>query len=196
MGADRFKGKIRNSFQDRIMMMLKIVGIGLHRTGTRSISKALKTFGYRSLHGGPGLNLALVNDKIDTDFFDEYDAVFDGFCCLKYQTLDSCYDNLKFIYTTRNIDSWLGSCKHRYSGYVETITRKAVFGDFTFDKKIWKDTYNRHHDRVMKFFEGREQDLLVMDIEEDNKWKKLCEFFGHKIPKGHFPWEGKRGDRE
>ena len=171
--------------------MLKILGMGLHKTGTRTISKALEILGYNSNHGGRDVNIALVNKKIDFKKLNKYDAIFDGFCCLKYRTLDSHYDDLKFIYTTRNLESWLASCQHRYRGHIETITRKAVFGEFAFDKKIWTDSYLRHEKQVRDYFKGR-NDILEINIEEKNKWEKLCEFLNCDIPEVEFPWIGKR----
>ena len=78
--------------------MNKIFGIGLPRTGTTSLSKALRALGYE------GQNYCLLHDtrtsdrttffEVDNSFYRNFKDIFHG------------NKNSKFILTTRDRDSW------------------------------------------------------------------------------------------
>ena len=56
------------------------------------------------------------------------------------------------------------------------------------------ERYVKHHDGVMRYFEGR-NDLLVMNIVEGDGWNKLCGFLGRPLPDVPFPHKNRAKPR-
>ena len=56
-------------------------------------------------------------------------------------------------------------------------------------KKLMTKKYYEHIEDVNKYFKGREEDLLIINIIAGEGWKKLCPFVGKKIPRIPFPKE-------
>ena len=122
---------------------MKVFCIGLSRTGTQSLAKALKTLGYNSSHHPPlsfrfdicsrfvlrilkkmGVNnyYPYILYRFGTlyfkhDPFTKFDAFSDTPIARFYKRLDRQYPNSKFILTVRDIHSWLKSCKRLFASY-------------------------------------------------------------------------------
>ena len=84
--------------------MIKIFGIGLSRTGTLSLTEALKELGYRTVHYPPIPKFF--------KYIDENDAFTDITVSCNYKILDKKYLGSKFILTIRDKESWLKSCEN------------------------------------------------------------------------------------
>jgi len=136
---------------------IKIFCIGTGKTGTTSVEKALRDFGYKLGNQVEAENLlddyARRNFKAILKFCKSADAFQDAPFCFKYTyvALDQYFTNAKFILTIRNSDeqwynslvnfhtktvtdddklpSWedLKSSEYRYKGYRAEV-RKKVFG--------------------------------------------------------------------
>ncbi len=66
--------------------------------------------------------------------------------------------------------------------------RVATYGGLAFaDERRLGDVYDDHHARVVKYFDGRPQDLLVMNIAAGEGWEKLCPFLNCAAPAAPFP---------
>lgn len=91
--------------------MSKVFGIGLSRTGTQSITSAMRILGYKTVHY-PQILLYKAG-KLSTDFkpLENFDAAFDTPVTRFYKELDRNFPASKFILTVRDIDSWLKSCE-------------------------------------------------------------------------------------
>jgi len=180
--------------------MSKVFCIGLSRTGTSSITKALQMLGYKAIHY-PRLK----------DIFElakKYDAMTDTTVCVSFEELDKKYPNSKFILTTRNIESWLESCKWFFSlekilkssrykrtgnllGEQQIYLRETLYGSRFFDYEKYRQGFLNYHDKVFNYFKDRE--LLIMDIGKGDSFKKLCPFLGKPILQKQFPHLHNRG---
>jgi len=164
----------------------KIFGIGLSRTGTRSLAEAFQLLGYTFIHN-PGKNGLLFQGRLD------------GACDISvtryYKELDEKFPNSKFIHTIREKEQWLKSMEMHYASKPsETCTpriignRIAVYGQVDFNKETFSKKYDQHYKDVDIYFKERPSDLLTINLCEGDGWEKLIPFIGHtKIPRGPFP---------
>lgn len=178
--------------------MNKIFGIGLSRTGTSSLTKALQMLGYKAIHY-PRLK----------DIFElakKYDAMTDTTVCVCFEELDKRFPNSKFILTTRDIKSWLKSCKWFFSlekalnsprykrtgnllGKQQIYLREKLYGSKFFSEK-YKQYFINYHNKVKDYFKDR---LLIMNIGKGDGFNKLCPFLEKPILQKHFPHLHNRG---
>ena len=92
----------------------KIFGIGLSRTGTQSLSRALRTLEYRTAHYPNIVYYRLGRADIDINEVKKYDAVTDIPVARFYKELDIAFPGSKFILTIRNAKKWVESCNKLY----------------------------------------------------------------------------------
>jgi len=159
----------------------KIFGLGFPRTGTTSLNNALKLLGFKSKHHPINLYTFL-----DDSYLEKYDAFVDSPIPLIYKKLDRKFPGSKFILTTRSLDSWLESMEWFYNhGSAKWNTSEIIYryrreflGTEKFNKEILKKKYIDFHNDVMNYFAKREEDLLVIKVEDKEKYKNLCEFLG------------------
>jgi hypothetical protein len=163
----------------------KVFGIGLSRTGTWSLTSALAALGFRALHFP--VNLKQI---------DNHDALTDTPIAADFETLDLLYPGSKFIYTTRELDDWLESCRALWLRRQAVFDRSSLvsgfhrrlYGGTGFDPARFVAAYRRHDDRVRSYFRDRPEDLLVLDIcSGDAAWEPLCSFLGVPVPDAPFP---------
>jgi hypothetical protein len=62
------------------------------------------------------------------------------------------------------------------------IVRIEIFGTCVYNKDRFIYTYERHKNEVINYFKGRENDLLVMDIDKGDGWDDLCPFLDISKP--------------
>lgn len=176
--------------------MSKIFCVGLQRTGTTSLNKALNILGYNSIHGP----YQLFN-SVDDPLISRFDAFTDNPIPLLYKKLDSKFPNSKFILTTRDIDTWLESVEwlfeRGYSAYKRNkypeINRihKSLYGRETFDRIAFKDKWLEHKEDVLNYFKERKSDLLILDQSQNFNWNELCNFLNQPVPDTPFPYKHK-----
>lgn len=179
----------------------KIFGIGLNKTGTRSLAAALRILGFRTLHKGDTATSDLVDRAMDgglppLDLIgDQYDAYLDVDAIVRrFGELDSHYPDSKFILTTSEIDSWLNSRRR----HAEANRLRAAEGRYDgplleIDLDEWRDEWKRHHDAVRAYFASRSDDLLVFDVRAGDDWTTLAPFLESPVPSRPFPWENREG---
>lgn len=172
---------------------MKVFGIGLSRTGTKSLADALEKLGFRSKHF-PSLK-ALLWDA------ERYDALTDTTVALFYKRLDELYPDAKFVLTVRDETSWLDSVERfwawsrRYrqnradkkalkSG---TITNIVLYGSDVFNADLYVYARHRHHEDVRRYFANRPGKLLELDICGGEGYEKLCPFLGLDVLDKPFP---------
>ncbi len=183
----------------------KIFGIGLSRTGTRSLSEALRILGCDVSHYPTDETtfeeLAVAN--YDLTVLKDQDAVTDITVAPYYAQLDRRYPGAKFILTVRAKPSWLTSCRNHWLerpafsaarsttyGRMRRLLRAAVFGCYEFDAERFSWVYDLHVKNVREHFAGRPDSLLVIDICGGETWQPLCDFLGREIPGQLFPHRG------
>jgi hypothetical protein len=187
-----------------------ILGLGLTRTGTSSLTDALNLLGYRSLHYPDDDRtrkeikafLASDGDRLRLSILEKYDALTDTPICATFEALDAAYPGSRFVLTVREKESWLESCRRFFresidpflrgypdnpsAVYIRTIHAR-LYGSATFDRERFSRAYDDYHERVRRHFGDRPQDLVTMDICAGEGWEPLCEFLGVPLPGTQFP---------
>lgn len=174
--------------------MDKIFGVGLGRTGTVSLARAMRVLGYNVKHNPS--NIETVKD---------YDFCNDIFIAARYKFFDYIFPHAKFILTIRDVDSWVESSR-QYAARKDTITngrpdisldraenRFLVYGITHFDEGVFREVFLEFNREIVKHFQGREHKLLVMDIRNGDGWEILCPFLGKSVPDHPFPHGHKAG---
>ncbi|MCJ8305169.1 sulfotransferase family protein [Shewanella sp.] len=160
----------------------KVFIIGLPRTATTSVCVATLSLGFKTAH------TAYTQRAMD-----EAQIIADTPIFCDYQQLDKIYPNAKFVYLTRESDKWLPSIRQllermytnlqRSDGGFNPILKRCyngVFEPLTLDN-IAKDSfllecYQRHYQGALDYFNGREQDLLIIDVAHSDSFQQLADF--------------------
>ena len=107
----------------------KILGVGMHKTGTKSFANALRTLGYRvtgpfgvNEHHAPDTTLRHALKTIE-----EYDAAQDNPWPFLYREIDAAYPGSKFVLTLRDPDDWIRSVVNHFGG-TSTPMREWIYG--------------------------------------------------------------------
>lgn len=174
--------------------MSKIVGIGMHKTGTTTLGAALDTLGFRVCGWSPELSEAFLSHNHDFiwNLVESHDAFQDHPWPFFYKEIDKRYPNSKFILTLRNEQEWTRSVAN-FFGNRSTELRKWVYGVDSVRKKkeILLTRFRQHNNEVREYFRTRENDLLEVSLDEGDGWKKICEFLNTEIPNVPFPYENR-----
>lgn len=195
----------------------RVWGIGLTRTGTKSLTKALELLGYRAVHY-PTLS-TLLHEPIE--------AATDEPVAVSYKYLDFLYPSSKFILTERDEDDWIRSAAaHRQrhferwrqwspvsTAFTESdadwihsqtavilgqsllrdraveraFTQMTLYETIAFDEHKFRQGSRRYHADVSRYFATRPDDLLRLRICDGVGWESLCPFLGVPIPSQPFP---------
>jgi hypothetical protein len=149
--------------------MHKLFGIGLPRTGTTSLAKALRILGYS------GENYCMLSKRKEEDehkFFEVNNAFYS---CYKYLFTEN--ENAKFILTIRDSTSWQNSVSNFQT--TQITVGKEQYKDY----RTTLPNITEYTQEVMKFFNdyGAMNQLLVVDLFDKGcdcicKWKNLYEF--------------------
>ena len=157
---------------------MHVWGIGLSRTGTKSLFNAFRALGFEPathyLHPEEWENVG------------QYKFANDLPIPARFEELDRRFPNSKFIYTIRpNMKQWLRSneihvarlamqsaCPEWMESY-----QNEMYGVPRFDRACFQEAYRRHDEHVRDYFQGRD-DFLVMNIVEGDGWEKLIPFVG------------------
>lgn len=193
----------------------KVFGIGLNRTGTTSLTKALDILGFRVIHF-PFDEITQQevyrfsrssSQKMKLSLLESHDGITDTVACYLYQALDHAYPGSRFILTVRDKQSWLESCEHlleellrplydvnanaRYTEYHRFI-HTQVYGIPHFDRAIFSQAFDAYHSEAERYFRTKSSQLLVLDICGGEGWDRLAPFLGKPIPEAPFPFENRR----
>lgn len=186
----------------------KIFGLGLSRTGTRSLTSALQVLGYDCSHYpiDEDTYTELSHAQYDLTLLKYYDGLTDITTAPFYREFDKLYPGSKFILTVREKEGWLRSCAHHWfnrPAFKETddpddlvhlrmrqFLRSAVYGCYNFDPKRFSDVYDRYVREVMEFFKDRPEDLLILDVCSGEGFEKLAPFLDRPVPSEPFPHKG------
>jgi hypothetical protein len=165
--------------------MAKIFGIGLSRSGTTSLTEALKVLGYSAVHSPTTMGQIR-----------RHDAATDTTVADNFERLDQFFPGSKFIHTIRRKEDWLRSCERFWllmqsrfdASFLLTELHKQLYGTPTFDRDRFAEAYDRHLVRVQRFFESRPHDLLQLSFDRsEDLWGPLCRFLGRPVPQNEFP---------
>lgn len=181
----------------------RIFGVGMHKTATTSLDRALSILGIDGAHWishswaqkiweemtstGESLTLA------------RHYALSDLPISLLFKQLDLAYPGSKFILTTRKEENWLSSVRDHFDPALHRawkywgqhpfpgMIHKALYGRMDFDSETMLTRYREHNREVLKYFSNRFNDLLVLDMDNGHGWAELCGFLGTPIPNQPYP---------
>jgi len=172
---------------------MKVFGIGLSKTATKSLSEGLGMLGLNSVHCPFDDNAyaQILKGNFDLDVFKRFDAVADIPCALCFAQLDVLYPNAKFVLTQRERKSWLDSCEEHFTkrnpNKRSELLRVAVYGCGKFNRDRFDWVYDNYVASVRRHFDGRQDKLLELNIIAGEGWAKLCRFLDSPEPKRGFP---------
>lgn len=172
--------------------MLQLLGIGLSRTGTKSLTHALRILGYNSIHWRPERLENIVNGHCQNpDFrrYDDVDAVTDIPAAYFWRELWNAYPDLKFILTWRDPDDWYHSVENHYKRIAQPDRRlqTLVYGSPEPTAWLYKKHFCDHASAAIALIPPDR--LLTMNILAGDGWDKLCEFLSTATPDTPFPHE-------
>lgn len=180
----------------------KVFGIGLSRTGTRSLTAALRTLGFDIVHypSDPATYRTLLAGTGRFPLLADHDGITDISVAPYYEELDLDWPGAKFILTVREEQDWLRSCATHWTRPVDSKTdrgegypdmqrflRAAVYGCHEFNPERFARVHRRHVEQVLRHFAGRDDDLLVLDIVGGDGYERLAPFLGREVPDHPFP---------
>lgn len=156
-------------------MSIKILNIGLPRTGTYSLSVALAILGYKTKHYPSSL------EEISS-----YDAACE--VTFSYEDLEKSYPNSLYIFTTRNLDEWIASCYRHSTNKNRPGFRLMKWNPFWKDPNLWKNIYLEKKESIKKI---NKEKLLILDLNQNINWSKICNFLNKPIPDCSYPYLNK-----
>lgn len=173
----------------------KVFCIGLHKTGTSSIGRALHILGY-NVTGNIKYKKNAYEPQILGDLIarlGRFDAFQDTPWCLYYQTFFFAFPEAKFILTMRDEDAWFDSMVLFFGdapNAMHDLIYDAPYPAGNRDKYIQR--YRSHNEAVKAFFSARTDRFLKMDFARGDGWSKLGEFLNCRTPNVPFPHENRR----
>jgi Sulfotransferase domain len=200
---------------------MKVLGVGLGRTGTLSLHRAFQILQFKSIHYDQiRLTDILDGSNSHPNFrrYDDVDAVTDIPTAYFYREILEAYPECKAVLTVRDVGSWWkSSIKHNAQDPVaepslwertralvsadtaarlkrhrfKTNLRNYVYGSAVPREFLYKRKFLEYNQRVAS--EIPPSRLLVMNIPAGDGWELLCPFLGVPIPSEPFPHENKLG---
>jgi hypothetical protein len=182
---------------------VRLLGVGLSKTGTTSLHWALQILGYRSLHyDDRRLNDVVQGVAKRPEFrrYDDVDAVLDIPAAIFFEEILAAYPHAKAVLTLRNEDEWWESIRSHYNVKAPLTRREddpfkwdlrtLAFGSPRASESSYRTRYREHNERAIHRIDpGR---LLVLRIAEGEGWSELCPFLGEPVPDVPFPAENRR----
>lgn len=172
----------------------RVFCVGWHKTGTSTLGLALIELGYSVVGCRLDMVHPLRRGDLDSvlETAGQFDAVQDVPWAALFRELDERYPGSRFILTERDEASWLRSAsRHFADGYVPLHEWLYGEGVLHGSEALYLERFRRHNRDVREYFRGRENDLLVMKLQNGDGWQALCDFLGHDIPKSPFPHANK-----
>jgi hypothetical protein len=174
--------------------MVKIIGVGLNKTGTTTLGACFKILGFRHLSMRRDLVMAWRDGRLDKIFAetDRYDSFEDWPYPLIYRELAERYTDAKFILTVRaSPEIWLESISSHALRIAATgEVRKLIYGA-AFPQNApeqYLAVYDRHNREVLDFLGDRVRKLCW---ETGDGWSELCSFIDVPQPDMPMPWQNR-----
>lgn len=179
---------------------MKIFGIGLNKTGTKTLGECLKFLGCNHLNYNELACSLWVEGDLNglQEIASAYDSFEDWPWGLVYAAMDQAFPGSRFILTTRiSAEAWYESLCHHARKVGPTRIRKAAYGHYM--PQGHKDEhiafYERHNASVRAHFAGRPGALLEVCWERGDGWEQLCPFLGKEVPSRPFFCVNRRAAR-
>lgn len=157
-----------------------IFGVGLNKTGTTSIAKALKILGISTRHGAPE-NAASLKSGC---WPDDVDAFLDGPIHVHQFELAEQFPEALFIQTVRPMDDWINS---RIVHVLHNRLRNDGDPWLEIDTVAWRQEYEEWEKNAKLFREQNPGRVLYWALDQDANWNSLCRFLKLSVPDEEFP---------
>jgi hypothetical protein len=133
-----------------------------------------------------------------------------------YRHLDRAYPGSKFILTVRDdAEQWyrsitrfhakmfgrdgrtptaedLKAAQYLRPGFMYNVVRlHGTTDEDPYNKDAMIAHYERHNREIKEYFEGRSEDLLVINVAEQGAYRRFIDFLEVASPYDDFPWENK-----
>lgn len=180
----------------------RIFGIGMHKTATTSLSRALEILGFDSAHY---ISARWARTIVDEMREKGVSRTLEGYYCvsdmpigLYFRELDRLYPGSKFILTVRDDETWLRSVEAHWARYYVSdwnrdggshFIHRAIYGQQDFDPWVFLDRKREHEAAVREWFAWHPEDLLEIDVSAGMTWGPLCEFLDVPEPGVPYPRE-------
>ncbi|KIJ33609.1 hypothetical protein M422DRAFT_264375 [Sphaerobolus stellatus SS14] len=201
------------SMQRSNQTSIRVICLGLGRTGTVSLTEALEILGYgpcyhtiKWMESRPSDWLKWVEQyekggdpELIDNILQGYSSVLDQPAANFPETLYRAYPDAKFILTTRDPKKWERSMKLTVNPLVEQVQTAVEPQEWQKSARVWNelrkklqpelltddfaDVLVRHNKRVEELIPASQ--LLVYKVEDG--WEPLSEFLGVPIPDVPFP---------
>jgi hypothetical protein len=154
-----------------------IIGFGLPRTGTSSLSEALYLLGYRSHH------FPIHFIKKETLYRSQKNAFLDWITLgFRPKQLIEMFPNAIYIHTFRDVDSWIKSMAFLKKLLLLCPPILAKFNDIYGPQTNWKKFYNDFENDIKDISQQHHHSVLHLNICQNPTWNQLCEFLNIPIP--------------
>jgi hypothetical protein len=172
---------------------MKVVGVGLNKTGTKTLSVCLTQWGFNHITW----DLASFQQYQRGDYetlwktMRAYDSFEDWPWPLMYKEIDAQFPGSKFILTIRKSpEVWFASlCKMAVRRGPLTRFEQYIYGYAIphghKDEHI--QFYNAHNQAVEEYFKDRPEQFLKVCWENGDGWKELANFLEKPVPDRPFP---------
>jgi hypothetical protein len=197
--------------------MQKIIILSLHKNGITSLVSYFIELGYFCFQYDFDHEFrSKIEEKRKIDIINyikaiesRYEVLSDIPVNIMYEYFDIKYPDAKFILMKRGIDSWIKSVRNNYFRpddilkeknhvpfikidrlqYEKYIPNLPHSMDLCTDEDLVK-MYHSHIESIERYFQGRENKLLTLELEESDKELKINEFLNIKST-SKFPWKNK-----
>lgn len=183
---------------------MKIVGIGLPKTGTKTLGECCRSWGLRHQSWELDCFKLLLEAKVDKilDVAKNSDSFDDCQWYLLYRELDERFPGSKFVLTRRtNEHVWFNSyCKwaDRFGPELALKIREYVFGHPSPQghKESYVQAYLAHNVAAIAYFADKPDQLIEVCWEDGDGWNTLASFLGRDVPTIPFPHVNKSSKNE
>jgi hypothetical protein len=171
---------------------MKIVGIGLNKTGTTTLGSCLKTLGFKHISCDLKAFNLFKEGKTEEllTIVKQYDSFEDWPWPLAFKEIDRAFPGSKFILTLRKTpEIWFNSLVLHSLKTGPTDYRKTVYGYEMPEGHIdeHRNFYENHNMMVREYFKERPEDLLEVCWENGDGWEKLARFLNKDVPNCKIP---------
>ncbi len=171
---------------------VKVVGIGLNKTGTKTLGVCLRHWGFKHVSCDHAAFTLWRTGRLGEllTYAGAYDSFEDWPWPLVYKDIDRAFPGTKFILTRRaDAETWFTSVCQHASRKGPSEYRRYIYGhgmphDHRTDHIEFYDAHNRS---VREYFENRPGDFLEVCWEEGSGWDVLASFLAVERPEMTFP---------
>lgn len=187
-------------------MAISVIGVGVSRSGTQSLRRALDALGlgpsfdFTELLGARRDLIPLCEKAMGesphlwADVLQNYNATCGTPCCFFYRDLSEMFPEAKFVLNVRDPDQWYESMRATVaddewmafldSGPTAKMRAKWWYADVDWNnRKDATDRYRQHLEDV----DAAIDDRRLLRWEAAMGWEPLCDFLGTDVPDMPFP---------